>query len=89
MKEFGFALVGAAVYAILLWLIGPVVGRFLAAFLFGYCIVAVMDLWRCWRSVHVDRARASRLELLYAAVILFPLGSLLWLPWDAYRAIRA
>jgi hypothetical protein len=89
VKEVGFALIGACVYAALLWLLGPHVGHFLIAFLFGYCLVATVDLWRCWRSVHLDRARATTLELAYAAVLLFPLGSLLWLPWDAYRAIRA
>lgn len=88
MKEVGFALIGALVYAILLWLIGQHANLFLTAFAFGYLLVAVVDLWRCWRSVHVDRSRATRLELAWAALVVFPFGSLLWLPWDTYRAIR-
>lgn len=89
MRAVGFALLGAWLYIVLLWLVGPHLGRFGASFLFGYCLVAVVDLWRCWYHVPVQRVKATRLELAYAALLLFPFGSLLWLPWDAYRAFRA
>lgn len=85
MTEVGFALIGAILYAVLGALLLPFVGPHWLGFLVGYMVVATVDLWRCWRSTPWRRIHATTLEMTVAALFLFPLGSLLWLPWDATR----
>lgn len=85
MIEAAFAVIGAWVYAALLLILDNILPAWLVTFLGGYFLVAVVDLWRCWRAVKWQRA--TRLERALAALLLFPIASALWLPWDLGRAL--
>lgn len=89
MNEVTFAMVGAVLYAALAVLGCHMLGYQWVGFFAGYMVVATVDLWRCWRSTPWRRVRATSLELAIAVFLLFPFGSLLWLPWDATRLVRA
>lgn len=87
MTEAGLALIGAWLYAALLLAVEPFLGISAVSFILGYMAVAVVDLWRCWRSVAWRHTGAPLLEMALAVLVLFPIGSLLWLPWDVKRVI--
>lgn len=86
MREVAFAIVGSWLYAGIIAVLEPFIGPAGATFLFGYFVVAIVDLWRCWASVR--GVAANPLELTVAVLLLFPIGSLLWLPWDVARLLH-
>lgn len=85
MREVAFAALGSWLYIAVVVILAPLIGSVGAIFLVGYFAVATVDLWRCWASVKGQKA--TPLELAVAVLALFPIGSLLWLPWDVASLI--
>lgn len=83
MVEAALTAIGLWIYAVLLYVASLFTGTTVLSFLLGYLLYATIDLWRCWRSV--DWRNASPIERALAVLLLFPIGSLFWMPWDLQR----